>query len=93
MLLALVDCIVYSSNWIIGAVLATTGILIWDTSFITSYFDVVNNEELVIPLVNFTVGIWVVPFLLYWSEKKARHNAFLQWTSLKVGFSLLFGYM
>eukprot|EP01022_Parablepharisma_sp_SALTPOND_P016475 TRINITY_DN2418_c3_g1_i1.p1 TRINITY_DN2418_c3_g1~~TRINITY_DN2418_c3_g1_i1.p1 ORF type:complete len:630 (+),score=45.95 TRINITY_DN2418_c3_g1_i1:621-2510(+) len=75
---------VYSYNWIVGSVVIGTGLLIWVVVFIATYIHTVTPPALWIPVMNFFVGIWVIPLLMYWSEKKARHNAFLQWCNLKV---------
>jgi len=84
MLIATMDCLVYSYNWIIGSAVIITGNIIWVVFFITFFAKIASAETLTLILLNFSVADWVVPFLLYWSEKKARQNAFLQWSSNKV---------
>ena len=83
MLLAILDSMVYSYNWIVGSLVISIGIVIWTASFIITYINVVPAKSLAIPVTNFCIGIWVAPFLLYWNEKRARNNAFLHWCSLK----------
>jgi len=92
LLIATMDCIVYSYNWLIGSAVVIVGDIIWVLFFVDTFATIVPSDSFTLLLVNFSVAIWVVPFLLYWSEKKARQNAFLQWSSNKVFLSGIIPY-
>ena len=82
MFVVLVHCISYSPNWIIGSTTLIGGYIIW-IIFILCYFIGTSAASLLVTLSNFSLGVCVVPFLLYWMEKRNRHSFFLQWCSLK----------
>ena len=84
LLLALMDCIVYSTNWIAGSLSFLAGIGVWVALIMLKSLDRISTLGAAVSSSNFCVGLWVVPFLLYWSEKRARHDIFVQWCQLKV---------
>ena len=84
MLLGLIDCLVYATSWVVGSCAAVSGFVIWTVFFIVTYTNTSISAALAVPITNFAIGIWIVPFLLYWSERSARQNAFLRWCLDKV---------
>ncbi len=79
MLLAMIDSIIYARNWMIGSAVICSGLLTWTAIFMLKYSGAFTVYGVLIPALNFNMSSWVVPFLLYWSEKKARYNAYLRW--------------
>ena len=90
MLLGLIDCLVYATNWIIGSCAAGSGFIIWTVFFVVTYNETAPPIALAVPITNFAIGIWIIPFLLYWSERNARQNAFLRWCLDKVPLNVHF---
>ncbi len=72
----------------VGSALISTGIFGWTLIFAIKYKNLVPPVSLLIPCLNFSVTIWLVPFLLYLSEKRARNRAYFQWCSHKKGKQL-----
>eukprot|EP01022_Parablepharisma_sp_SALTPOND_P033059 TRINITY_DN88119_c1_g1_i1.p1 TRINITY_DN88119_c1_g1~~TRINITY_DN88119_c1_g1_i1.p1 ORF type:complete len:655 (-),score=42.72 TRINITY_DN88119_c1_g1_i1:391-2355(-) len=83
LLLAVLDFIVYSYNWIVGTALTCAGVIIWISFYLVIYLGKGPPGILGTAIVNYCLGIWVLPFLLYWNEKRIRQNVFLNWCNSK----------
>ena len=86
LLIAVIYCLYYCSNWIIGSLVACIGVIVWVVLLIVRHLDTASPLSMAVTVNNFFISIWIVPFILYWSEKRHRHNAFLQWSNAKVNY-------
>eukprot|EP01022_Parablepharisma_sp_SALTPOND_P015141 TRINITY_DN2114_c0_g1_i1.p1 TRINITY_DN2114_c0_g1~~TRINITY_DN2114_c0_g1_i1.p1 ORF type:complete len:720 (+),score=53.20 TRINITY_DN2114_c0_g1_i1:154-2313(+) len=83
LLLVTLDFIAYSYNWIVGAIIICSGVITWFGFFIATYITKVSCRFLGVGLANFFLGIWVLPLLLYWNERRTRQAAYWNWCKTK----------
>ena len=84
LMIAMAGLFFYSFNWIIGSIEFFVGILSVTVVYMNQIDVIAPQTPLYMPFVSIGFTLWIIPYLLYCWEKRARYNSFLQWCSNKV---------
>ena len=84
LMIAMVGSFFYSFSWIIGSLEFLIGILALTVVYMKQMDVFAPKTPHYMPFLSIGLALWIVPYLLYCWEKRARYSSFLQWCSNKV---------